>query len=307
MPAQTLTSRSAAVAALALATLAATATTSTPAADAAPSRSATVVRTVDGDDLVVRLAGARMRLHLAGIAAPSARRCFSGTSAARLRSLLPAGTRVRVRRTAGGAIVLNSAGADVARLLVSTGHARALKGGGKRGKVLRSAQAKARRDGRGLFSRCSGNPGAQAPAAPGNQAPGAQAPAPADQPRPGTAEQARSLFTGMLEGVRISAFESSYGGGGLGGFSSETTIDFCPDGTFSAVRSFSSSVSEPSVERDSGRWSVTVAQVQEDRQAGTGIVRFEGAEVSELEIGLTTAGRASIGERSATAAPSPAC
>jgi endonuclease YncB( thermonuclease family) len=295
--------RRAAVLALA-ATALATAAAAGPAAshaDAAAGRKATVVRIIDGDDLVANVAGARTRIHLSGISAPAARRCFAGASAARLRALLPKDAKVRVRGANGAAIVTNAAGSDVAQLLVASGHAKALAGGGSRGRVLRSAQSKARRNGRGLWSRCAGAaPATQS--SPESPAPAQSSPAPVDP---------KAAFTAMLRGIRVDQFESSFSEFGDGGFSSETIIDFCADGTFRYEHSFTSSVSEPTDETDSGTWSVTAAQIGDDGQSGSGTVRLVGNQgpndVGDYGIFVARSGRAAIGNKRAIATQTRAC
>lgn len=75
-----------------------------PVASSAPAGEATVVSVVDGDTLVVRLAGAEERVRLIGIDTPETKKpdtpvqCFGPEASARTAALLPPGTAVRLVR-----------------------------------------------------------------------------------------------------------------------------------------------------------------------------------------------------------------
>jgi len=79
-------------------------TACSPVASSAPAGEATVVSVVDGDTLVVRLAGADERVRLIGIDTPETKKpdtpvqCYGPEASARTAALLPPGTVVRLVR-----------------------------------------------------------------------------------------------------------------------------------------------------------------------------------------------------------------
>jgi micrococcal nuclease len=135
----------------------------------AEARTALVVRVVDGDTLLLRVGGRRVRVRLIGVDAPEtwARRdCYGAEAARALRRLVSAGSAVRVigdrepydhfgRRLLH---LWTSRGRLVSAALVRAGFARALAipPDTRYAPLLGAAEAEARRRGVGLWSRCDG-------------------------------------------------------------------------------------------------------------------------------------------------------
>lgn len=146
---------------LPLAALTATALTAfaLPAgATAAPLRSGTVVRVVDGDTLTVRGGGRTETVDLIGLKAPARTSCFAGRSSRILRALLPAGTSVRLtdeRRVTGRGRYVVKSGTFINAAILRAGAGR-VTGTARfaRGSALRTAAVAARRAERGIFGDC---------------------------------------------------------------------------------------------------------------------------------------------------------
>jgi micrococcal nuclease len=137
--------------------------------------SGTVDRVIDGDTLVARVAGARVRVRLLGVGAPEiavgrgSAECFGVESAEAARDLLPRGARIALRTdpTQGpedrfGRLLAEVTVAGRPRTvnedLVAGGSAKVLRGDGQ-GRLqpaLRQAERRARRDGLGIWARCPG-------------------------------------------------------------------------------------------------------------------------------------------------------
>jgi endonuclease YncB( thermonuclease family) len=122
--------RTTAIATCAIAAIAAAGATSATAAPASANArtDARVVRVTDGEHVLLRTRAGVNRYKLLGVDAPALNDCFGSASRARLRKLLPAGTRVKViARRAGSrsVVVLLRSGAGVNRLVVLSGHAQA--------------------------------------------------------------------------------------------------------------------------------------------------------------------------------------
>lgn len=169
--------RRAAAAAAAAALAAACGACSTPAREApsppAADGAGVVERVVDGDTLVARVGGARVRVRLLGVDAPessagySAPECFGREATQAARRLLPRGARIRLvtdatqgpydrfgRRlaevtTRGGRRTVNEA-------LIAAGAAEVFRGDGSARLLpaLLAAERAAREAGRGLWSAC---------------------------------------------------------------------------------------------------------------------------------------------------------
>ena len=138
-----------------------------------PPGHARVVRTVDGDTIVVDLAGEERTVRLLGIDTPETHHpqrpveCHGPEAAARLGELLPPGTEVRLERdvelldTYGrllANVVRQPDGASMALVLASEGHADALRippNTALAGPVA-AAVADARARGLGLWGHCAG-------------------------------------------------------------------------------------------------------------------------------------------------------
>jgi micrococcal nuclease len=171
----------AAVTALSLAVLAGCASGGAPEgepepAGAAPARlSGTVERVVDGDTLVARIDGERVRVRLLGVDAPEraagygSAACYGVEATETARDLLPLGARIALRTdpTQGredrfGRLLAEVTVAGAARTvneeLVAGGSAEVFRGNG-RGRLqpeLRALERRAREDGLGLWSACRG-------------------------------------------------------------------------------------------------------------------------------------------------------
>jgi micrococcal nuclease len=143
-------------------------------AGAAPARlSGTVERVVDGDTLVARIDGERMRVRLLGVDAPESAagdgsaRCYGVEATEAARDLLPRGARIALRTdpTQGredrfGRLLAEVTVAGAARTvneeLVAGGSAEVFRGD-QRGRLqpeLRALERRAREDGLGLWSAC---------------------------------------------------------------------------------------------------------------------------------------------------------
>jgi micrococcal nuclease len=133
-----------------------------------------VVRVVDGDTLVARIAGERVRVRLLGVDAPESVTpgrpvgCHGPQAAAALRRLLPRGTPVTLttdptqgREDRFGRLLAEvrtrGAGETVNLRLVADGDARVFRGDGRARlqPALRAAERAARAAGRGLWSSCA--------------------------------------------------------------------------------------------------------------------------------------------------------
>jgi micrococcal nuclease len=143
--------------------------------EAAVSLSGTVDRVVDGDTLIARIDGRRVRVRLLGVDAPESAagygpgECFGPEAGDAARGLLPRGDRIALRTDptqgredrfgrllaevtpAGGAGTVNEA-------LVAQGAAEVFRGDGRARLLpaLRAAQQRARASGLGLWGACAG-------------------------------------------------------------------------------------------------------------------------------------------------------
>ncbi len=140
--------------------------------------SGTVNRVVDGDTLVARVDGARVRVRLLGVDAPEtaigrgSAECYGVEAADAARDLLPRGLGIALRTdpTQGredrfGRLLAEVTVAGQARTvnetLVADGSAKVFRGDGQ-GRLqpaLRAAERDARRDGLGIWERCPGRSG----------------------------------------------------------------------------------------------------------------------------------------------------
>jgi len=152
------------------------------AADPVPAGTATVVHPVDGDTIVVEVAGREESVRFIGIDTPESVaqdrpvECFGPEAKARTAELLPEGTVVRLERDVEARdrydrllayVIRDQDGVLVNRLLVEEGFAEAsayppnLAHQGE----LDEAEAQARADGRGLWPACGGTDAAIGPVA----------------------------------------------------------------------------------------------------------------------------------------------
>lgn len=140
---------------------------------ALPAGTATVVRAVDGDTIVVDIAGAEERVRFIGIDTPESVsqdrpvECFGPESKARTAELLPAGTRVRLERDVEARdkydrllayVIRDSDGVLVNLLLVQEGFAEAISYPPNLAHQdeLERAEAQARTEHLGLWPACGG-------------------------------------------------------------------------------------------------------------------------------------------------------
>jgi micrococcal nuclease len=148
---------------------------SRPQPQVAVTLSGTVDRVVDGDTLVARISGRRVRVRLLGVDAPEtaigrgSAECFGVEAAEAARDLLPRGARIALRTdpTQGredrfGRLLAQVTVAGEPRTaneeLVASGSAKVFRGDG-RGRLqgaLRAAEREARREGLGIWARCPG-------------------------------------------------------------------------------------------------------------------------------------------------------
>jgi micrococcal nuclease len=135
----------------------------------------TVDRVIDGDTLVARVGGERVRVRLLGVDAPEtavgrgSAECYGVESADATRGILPRGARIVLRTDATqgredrfGRLLAEVALAGDTRTvnesLVASGSAKVFRGDG-RGRLqpaLRRAEREARRDGLGIWAACPG-------------------------------------------------------------------------------------------------------------------------------------------------------
>jgi micrococcal nuclease len=183
IPAMTAIRAAAAAAALALAPAALAGCGSAGAGDEAPEPvggggarlSGTVERVVDGDTLVARIGGERVRVRLLGVDAPEtaagygSAECYGVEATAAARDLLPRGARIALRTdpTQGredrfgrllAEVTVEGAPRTANEELVAGGGAEVFRGDG-RGRLqaeLRALERRAREDGLGLWSACRG-------------------------------------------------------------------------------------------------------------------------------------------------------
>ena len=152
-----------------------------PAADARPAGTAVVVRPVDGDTIVVEIAGQEEAVRFIGIDTPESVapdrpvECFGPEAKARTAELLPAGTVVRLERDVEPrdrydrllAYVFRASDDELVNLLlVEEGYAEARSyppNVARQGELDR-AEAEARAAGKGLWPACGGT---DAPIGPG--------------------------------------------------------------------------------------------------------------------------------------------
>jgi micrococcal nuclease len=148
---------------------------SEPEPGAAMTLSGSVDRVIDGDTIVARVAGDRVRVRLLGVDAPEtaigrgSAECFGVESAEAARDLLPRGARIALRTdpTQGredrfgrllAEVTVAGRPRTVNEALVAGGSAKVFRGDG-RGRLqpaLRDAERRARRDGLGIWARCPG-------------------------------------------------------------------------------------------------------------------------------------------------------
>src|SRR5690606_12515124 len=145
----------------------------TPGGPSADAGEGTVVVVVDGDTIDVDMAGTTERVRLIGVDTPEIvapdrpAQCFGADASARTTSLLPPGTPVRLERDAVARDRYGRLLAYVWRVddgllinldLVEGGFADAVTFGDNEAiyDVLSAAEARARSEGRGLWSACGG-------------------------------------------------------------------------------------------------------------------------------------------------------
>ncbi|HYF26731.1 MAG TPA: thermonuclease family protein [Baekduia sp.] len=263
--------------AVAMACAVAAATAAVPAAQppdaaAAVTRAASVVRVVDGERVVLRVAGAAPRaFRLLGIDAPAPGDCFGASARARLRALLPSGAAVRVVLRSRGtrSVVVLRRGAGVNRLVVESGHALATEPRRSQlGRTLAAAQARAQGAGRGLWGAC--RDGADdTPAGDGGATP-APAAGTSPPPPPAAAGRSAAAWQAFLERSVLTQVSNS---SSFGGSSRRSDLTFCPGGAWglkseSFENGFVSSVEE------GGRWSVLRAGRDAAAQADTATIEL---------------------------------
>jgi len=139
----------------------------------APDGSGLVERVVDGDTLIARVDGARVRVRLLGVDAPEttgyAPECYGPQAARAARRLLPRGARIALRADATqgpydrfgrrlAEVTVGGGRRTVNEALIAEGAAEVFRGDGRARllPVLLAAQRTARDAGRGLWSACAG-------------------------------------------------------------------------------------------------------------------------------------------------------
>ena len=273
----------------ALASLAITATALPSAATASgrnADRTARVVQVVDGDTLTLTSPTGPRRYQLLGVRAPAATDCFGRQARTRLRTLLPAGSKVRVitRGRRSTSVVVLRRGQGVNRLVVQSGHAQAtLRDGTRLARLLRAAQTRARDAERGLWATCvdaddertapdsperpvAGPEVEPAPAAQEREeTPAAAAPAPAASTRQATRRSA-AQFQAFVEN---SVFTRASNDSNFGGSTNRNDFTFCPGGQYGfESESFNNGLASGVTE--AGRWRLLELTRRADLQADQG-------------------------------------
>ena len=199
-------------------------------------RTARVVRVVDGDTMVLTTPRGAKRYDLLGVDAPELSDCFGRTAQRRLRTLLPAGSRVRVvaRKRGARKVVVLRRGTGVNRLVVQSGHARGtLRDGTKLARSLAAAQTAALEAERGLWGACEQDQEAvqreaERPEAPTVVVPPERFDDADDQPAPpAAADKTRLGRTEFLAFLEDSSFERVRTSSAFGGSSSRLFVEFC--------------------------------------------------------------------------------
>jgi len=286
----------------ALASLAITATVLPSPATAShrnTDRSARVVRVIDGDTLTLTSPTGPRRYQLLGVRAPAVTDCFGRQARTRLRTLLPAGSKVRVisRGRRSTSVVLLRRGQGVNRLVVQGGHAQAtLRDSTRLARLLKAAQTRAQDAERGLWAACAdadadadrtaqkrpvADPDVEPapPAQEQEESPAADAPSPAadapspaadaPSPAPSTQQATRRSAAQFQAFVESSVFTRVSNSSDFGGSSNRNDFTFCPGGQYgfeseSFNNGFTNGVTE------AGRWRLVELTRRADLQADQG-------------------------------------
>jgi endonuclease YncB( thermonuclease family) len=242
---------------------------------------ARVVRVTDGEHVVLRTRAGVNRYKLLGVDAPALTDCFGRTSRAKLRKLLPAGTRVKViARRAGSrsVVVLLPGGAGVNRLMVQTGAAEAaLDDGSSLARLLHSAESRAQDAGRGLWGACTDGTDDQQDVAPQPAAPAQPArpaPAPAPNPAPAAPATGTRLNQAQFQAfVEKSTFTRASSSSNFGGSSNQNAFTFCPGGEYGFTsQSFNNGFATSAAE--GGRWKLVTLTRDAAQQADVGTLEL---------------------------------
>ncbi len=280
--------------ALVLFALVATAIPATASAAVGPSRTATVVRVLDGDTVRVRVSGRVGTIDLVGVRAPTGRQCFASTSRSALRRLLPVRSRIRIadetrvrgrgRYVTRGRALVNTEvlRRGAVRLGSLTGVARA--------SALRAAERSGRTARRGLHRSCrAASPDAETPLGPGPES-------------DGPAAQERAMRT-ALSGLELRDVATDTNS------STENVTRFCADGRAQRQEQtiFRNSPDQSLFTNESGSWAITNTARQADGSlAAEVLVRFDKAsfETRTLPLLLGADGVVRMQGRAAQGAPS---
>lgn len=210
-------------------------------------QSAVVVKVVDGDTVVVKVAGHRRTIDLLGVKAPSSGTCFSAQSRAKLKALLRRGARIRVARDTnrgGRGRYVTKGGNLVNASMLRAGAARASRLSGlSRASTLRSASRSAQDAGRGLFGACT----APAPA---------PTPVPPTPAAPGPIENANAIRAALVGRQLVEFFSTARS-------STRNTTTFCSGGRADRAESFTGEIGHVE-DQFSGSWAVFAASREAD-------------------------------------------
>jgi endonuclease YncB( thermonuclease family) len=214
----------------------------------------TVARVIDGD--TVALTNGR-KVDLLGVAVPS---CYATQARAKLKRLLPAKAKLRLRSDPGkrGRYVFRGRTLINAQL-IRAGAAQAAADGLKLASKLTAAEAAAKSSGHGLWQTCPPTP---TPTPSPTPTPTPTPPPPAGDPK----DRARGDLRGR-EFIRITTTTFS---------SSESHLHLCSDGSFVEDVSTYSDFGGSTSGRYTGRWAVTAASY--DASSARATVRRDNAD-----------------------------
>jgi endonuclease YncB( thermonuclease family) len=283
----------------ALASLALTATVLPSPAGAShrnADRLARVVQVVDGDTVTLTSPTGPRRYQLLGVRAPAVTDCFGRQSRTRLRTLLPAGSKVRVisRARRSTSVVVLRRGQGVNRLVVQSGHAQAtLRDGTRLARLLKAAQTRAEDAERGLWAACAQDdtdrttPEApERPAADPDVEPAPPAQEQEESPAaeaPPTGQATRRSTAQFQAFVENSVFTRASNDSNFGGSSNRNDFTFCSGGQYrfeseSFNNGFTSGVTE------AGRWRLLELTRRADLRADQGQLELVTEESNDADF-----------------------
>jgi endonuclease YncB( thermonuclease family) len=233
-----------------------------PPASAA-TRTGKVAKVVDGDTIRVVIKRKTVKVDLLGISA--ANPCIAGDAAAKLRSLLRKGAKVRVVSDGSrkGAYVFKGT-KMVNRELLVAGLATVSGSGLRQGAVLLAAQEIAKAAGRGVWNAaCTSPPGPNpSPSPSASPTPGPSA-TPTPTPGPVDSAENRAEFDKVLRGFRFTVHDSQ---SGSFGYTQDRVFHWCADGHYTYERTLVTSGAGNEYEREDGTWKVSNVTVREGQR-----------------------------------------